>query len=339
MKLKKILALSVCAVMTMASVANAAYIVDEGWYVADEVTFDQVANYTQKAAIDVSSLTAEEAKAAGLPLGRGASALTDANSDFYQIDVTFTDLGDLMYAYLAGSDFGKEMQVKVVNAKVELKDLAFKKVATTSSFNGVAWAASEPGNSLNSLSMYWFAGSDSAAYPGRTPASGDLEGTYIESADTKIDKASFVIAVDEGYTKTISPNSSVTYYVLNGSGDKSMDVTNGIFPNGDVVFGAPAEEKHAEITADLEGKYDRGYVWTTEITKGDKDIESFKAKFETADDSTERSIKNVDALNKFLGEGKTAFQVGLFTPTKKELTKATFTVNDGDDHSAEWLAK
>lgn len=335
MKLKKILALSTCAVMAMASVANASYVVDEGWYVADEVTKAQVENYTPKATIDVKSLTAEEAKAAGLPLGRGGSALTDANSDFYQIDLTMSDMGDLMYAYLAGSDFTSEMQVRVFNANVELKDLAFKKVSTASSYNGINWTTSDPGNALNSLSMYWYAGSADAAFPTRTPASGDLEGTYIESANAKMDKATFIIAVDDGYTKTVTPTLKVTYAGQNKTdGQFSANATNGVFPNGDVVFGKTAPvETCAEFAVNSVEKFDNGYVWTADLTKGTKDIASFKAKFEAGEAVAERAVKNVDVFNKFAGEGKVSFNIGL--ETKKELTKATFTVNDGDDHAVE----
>ena len=70
------------------------------------------------------------------------------------------------------------------------------------------------------------------------------------------------------------------------------------------------------------------------MTKGTKDIASFKAKFEAGEAVAERQIKNIaDLTSKFDGEGKVSFNIGL--ETKKELTKATFTVNDGDDHAVE----
>lgn len=332
MKLKKILALSACAAMTFVSVANAAYVMDDGAYVADEVTKAQVENYTPKAVIDIKSLTADEAKAAGLPLGRGGSALTDANSDFYKIDLTVSDLGDLMYAYLAGTDFGSEMQLRLFTAKVDLKGVVFKKIATASTFDGIAWTTSAANNEDDLLSMYWYAGSDEKSYPTRNPASTgeDLIGSYIENA--ALDTATFVFAVDEGYTATVTPELKITYAGQNDTdGQFSANATKGVFPNGDVVIGKT--ETCAEFAVNSVEKFDNGYVWTADLTKGTKDIASFKAKFEAGEAVAERAVKNPEVLNKFAGEGKVSFNIGL--ETKKELTKATFTINDGDDHVAE----
>lgn len=334
MKLKRVFACGVCALMTFASVANAAYTTDEdGWYVADKVTKAQVEAYTPNATIDVKFITAAEAKSAGLALGKGSTALNDDNSDFYQIDLTMSQLGDLMYAYLADSDYAKEMQVRVFNASVELPDLDFKKVATTaaSKYQDVAWTTSEPGNALGSLTMYWYAGSAEKAFPTRTPVSGDLEGTYIESKNAKMDTATFIIAVADGYEKTITPKLKVTYAGENDTeGQFSANAVNGVFPNGNVKIAAPAPiSTPASITsATLEGKYDKGYVWTVGLKKGTGDVKSFTAKFETETDSREKSMKNPgDLTSKFNGEGTLSFNVGLLTSGDVELTKASFAVD------------
>ncbi len=97
--------------------------------------------------------------------------------------------------------------------------------------------------------------------------------------------------------------------------------------------GGTPEETCATFAVDSVNKFDNGYVWTADLTKGTKDIASFKAKFEAGEAVAERAVKNVDVLNKFAGAGKVSFNIGL--ETKKELTKATFTVNDGDDHAVE----
>lgn len=306
MKMKKIISLAVCAMMALSTVANAAYIVDEGWYVADKVTKAEVEARQPKATIKVTEKTAAEAKEAGLPMGRGASALTDANSDFYQIDLTMSNLGDLMYAYLAGTDFGKEMQVRVFNAQVQLPNVEFKKIATTSKFNGVDWTTSDAGNEDKLLSMLWYAGSDINAYPMRTPTTGDLEGTYIENA--AIDTATFVFAVEDGAKyENIVPKVQVTYAGVNDDETFSADATGA----GNTVSIAPISKvklSKVEITSTATEVVDGQTLALTAKAVNDDNSENKTATL--AWDSSDKEVATVEGgVVKALKPGKTTISV------------------------------
>ena len=339
MKFNKIIALSICALMSFSTIANAGYTQDEDdWYIADKVTAAQVAARTPKAVIDVTELTAAEAQTAGLAMGKGATKLDDTNSDFYQIELTLSDLGDLMYAYLNGSDYANEMQVRLYNANVTLPGVVFKKVTTTSTFESIAWQTSDPGNEDNLFSMYWNAGSATDCYPKRIPTTGDLTGAYITNAS--LPKATFVIAVNDGTNVTVTPTLKITYNVVNDSESAEPNATAGVFPNGSVTIAhASAPTLALEVTGAgaNNGVFPNGYIWTANVTKGTASVTAFDILFEAGAESLPKSINNLEVLNGWLGSGSAEFQIGL--KTTKTLTGATFTVTDDDSASdaVDWV--
>lgn len=327
MKMKKIISLCVCAMMALSTVANAAYTLDEdGWYNADKVTAAEVTTRQPKADIKVTELTAAEAKTAGLALGKGASALTDANSDFYKIDLTVSNLGDLMYAYLNGSDYANEMQVRLYEAQIVLNNVVYKKIYTASEYNGIKWQTSDAGNEDNMLSMYWNAGSVDACIPTRNPASGDLVGAYVENA--ALDTATFVFAVADGVKyENITPVIKVTYNVINDA-ESEEPKAMGKTLDGKTVSIAPAAAE-----AKLDKVVISGATATT-LTVGDEVTLTAKA---YNDDETEKAaaiawtvegdaVTVADGLVKAVKEGTATVTA---TAVDGEITKSasvTFTV-------------
>lgn len=93
------------------------------------------------------------------------------------------------------------------------------------------------------------------------------------------------------------------------------------------VYTLPTFDKELALTVTPEAKQTNGYVWTADITKGANDITSFTAKFTADGETADRAISNIDAVNKFLGEGSTQFNIGL--KTAKALTAVEFAVSDG----------
>jgi hypothetical protein len=92
-------------------------------------------------------------------------------------------------------------------------------------------------------------------------------------------------------------------------------------------FTVGEEPQELALTVTPEARQTNGYVWTADITKGANDITSFTAKFTADGETADRAISNIDAVNKFLGEGSTQFNIGL--KTAKALTAVEFAVSDG----------
>lgn len=97
------------------------------------------------------------------------------------------------------------------------------------------------------------------------------------------------------------------------------------------TFEIPAKEEVKDVVINSGDKYDNGYVWNVTVNK---DMEAFGVKFSTANDSIEKSVKNVEDLPKLDGGVGYKFNVGL--KTTNELTQADFTA---DDYTATWIAE
>lgn len=216
MKMKKIISLCVCAVMALSTVANAAYITEsDGTIHADKVTSADVSKRTPTVDTKVTQLTATEAAAEGLALGRGSSALNDTNSNFVKFDLTVTGVGDLLYAFQKGTDYGTEMQVRLFQLSVVYKGVNFKKAYTKSTLGDITWTTNDPAdNEDKQLVLKWFAGADQTAfYPKAVSDSVGLVGTYIEEQPIT---ATYVVAFNKtDEFKNLTPAVTAFYNLVN----------------------------------------------------------------------------------------------------------------------------
>lgn len=246
----------------------------------------------------------------------------DGDLALYSMVCNLSDLGTVTHNKISATKFSGTKIVQF-NYEVQGEDLAY--VDASGELSTAGWTGSGDSSKFTGVYVSYANTTAKTAFP-----------SAVASA-TSCDEAVLVQFYGiPGNTITIA-NGKIGYLTFGDDGKASgkteylpvtFNATNFTLPGG------TEEETCADLKVGFEGKFDNGYVWKADLTKGTKDIASFKAKFEAGEAVAERQIKNIaDLTSKFDGEGKVSFNIGL--ETKKELTKATFTVNDGDDHAVE----
>lgn len=327
MNMKKIVAFGISAMMLFSTVANAELTVGnggmDGYNFADTLpTAEEIQARNPKVAVEVTQLlTDDEVKAATSMLW---SRQTPVDTyDVYKWDVSITDMGGLF----AGLDLETMMaQQKCSLLGIELlfgtTDIVKTFVTDEAVLDGVKFTGSQHGGLTNYYAIGW---TDTTNYPEYAEA-----GEYIENAS--VSGISLVVALNKGTEVEITDMSGkITYDVGNiqGGAYDSINCENVSFPASIEMIPAGEPEPAAlDMTVGFEGKYDNGYVWQANITKGENDIDSFTAKFTAGAETADRAIINVeDMVGKFSGEGTLSFNIGL--DTTKTLTGAEFTVGAG----------
>lgn len=309
MKLNKIVAFAASAVLAFSTVASAA------------TSKADVEALSPKWEIDVTPLTTkDEVKAASS--AKYAKDYDDATYDYYKLTYKLTDVGNLRQA-------NWEDVLGIYNITLELKTTDIKSGGVKSSFIDRTTNAVGQNATIGETDRFTFTftadGGVENPYPRMNQDEGNQEQEFAGSFEFP-----FAVAVDKGATVNVNQFYAMITYITDAGKVEFKNVT---MPTSLTIGKTAPVETCAEFAVNSVNKFDNGYVWTADLTKGTKDIASFKAKFEAGEAVAERAVKNVDVFNKFAGEGKVSFNIGL--ETKKELTKATFTVNDGDDHAVE----
>ncbi len=236
MKLKKILALAVVAMMALSSVASAAITQDtDGWYLQDTLpTKAAVSARAVSVTPAVEKIDLNTAKTFGITAGKGSSAKTDENTDFYKLTMTVNNIGELYNAYDISSDYATTWSVKMFNIAISIPGVGTNKQAVTSStFEGKSWSIGGDGLQLT------YGANSNEAYP----AYAGEEGVYVNNPEVSVVA---VYAVAKGYTIDVQPTVKVTY-AINGTADSAdadgVGTTN-------VVFAPASAPTYTEIPAD-----------------------------------------------------------------------------------------
>lgn len=307
MKLNKIVAFAASAVLAFSTVASAA------------TSKADVAALNPKWEIDVTPLTTkDEVKAASS--AKYAKDYDDATYDYYKLTYKLTDVGALKQANW--EDVLGIYNITLGLKTTEIKSAGVKSVLIDNTSSAVGQSAV-----VGETDRFNFTFTADGGVANPYPKMDQDEGTQLQEFAGSFEFP-FAVAVAKGATVDVDQFYALIVYITDAG---KADCTNITMPTS-LTIGKT--ETCADLKVGFEGKFDNGYVWKADLTKGTKGVASFKAKFEAGEAVTERQIKNIDALtSKFDGEGKVSFNIGL--ETKKELTKATFTVNDGDDHAVE----
>ena len=310
MKLNKIVAFAASAVLAFSTVASAA------------TSKADVAALNPKWEIDVTPLTTkDEVKAASS--AKYAKDYDDATYDYYKLTYKLTGVGDLKQANW--EDVLGIYNITLGLKTTEIKSAGVKSVLIDNTSSAVGQSAI-----VGETDRFNFSFTADGGVANPYPKMDQDEGTQLQEFAGSFEFP-FAVAVAKGATVDVDQFYALIVYITDAG---KADCTNITMPTSLKIGKAAPVETCATLNVDLAGKFDNGYVWTADLTKGTKDIASFKAKFEAGEAVAERQIKNIaDLTSKFDGEGKVSFNIGL--ETKKELTKATFTVNDGDDHAVE----
>ncbi len=203
MNLKKILALAVCSMMALSSVASATITTDiDGWYLQDtKPTKASVEARAVSVTPAVEKIDLATAKTYGITAGKGASAKTDDNTDFYKITMTVNNIGELYAAYDINSDYATIWSVKMFNIAIAIPGISSNKQAVTSStFEGKSWSIGGDGLQLT------YGANSNEAYP----AGAGEEGIYVNNPEVSVVA---VYAVNKGFTLNVEPTVIVTYAV------------------------------------------------------------------------------------------------------------------------------
>lgn len=325
MKIKKIFALGLSATLMLSSViANAELTVKDDVDLGDKVvvtlpTTEELKLRRPDVTVIATKLETQDDVLAATTKAWSLKHKID-KYDVYKLTFTASNLGGLYN----GMDTNYEgAQAGLGLFKVELGTTALKEFYVDStSIVGGNLAANQD---VDAFKISYNISNTKNPYPYY-----DDKGSAMYMENGSIDMSA-VVAIGVGETLTINNIKGQIAYTVNMV---NTEATLGNVQDTLVIGKAAPVETCATLNVDLAGKFDNGYVWTADLTKGTKDIASFKAKFEAGEAVAERQIKNIaDLTSKFDGEGKVSFNIGL--ETKKELTKATFTVNDGDDHAVE----
>lgn len=227
----------------------------------------------------------------------------------YAMTVDLTDIGTVTHEKNSATKFSG---TKIVQFNYEMHGENLLFVDSSGELSTAGW---QSGDSSEFTGIYVSYANTTAktAYPAAGTAT-DCEAAvtvqFFALPGTKIDLSAAKI----GYA-TFSENTPDLVQYLPVTFDQTSFVV------GEV----PVEELALTVTP--EARQTNGYVWTADITKGANDITSFTAKFTADGETADRAISNIDAVNKFLGEGSTQFNIGL--KTAKELTAVEFAVSDG----------
>lgn len=236
MNLRKIIATAVSAVMLLSAVSvSASFYDDEGWTMTD--AYPTVAEVSARQAVvtnTVEKILLDDAVALGITKGRGASAKTDDNTDFYKVTYTINNFGPLYYACYADGEYSNYAFVKLFGITITIPGIAAKQFVGSGTFNGKAFSA----DAVNKV--LWAAGDLAIEYP-----SNSEEGTLDENTTLE---AVVVYAVDKGYTLDVTPTLAVAYDVKTADGNPSVDAT-GVAANN-LVFGAAAPVEPTPVYTD-----------------------------------------------------------------------------------------
>lgn len=313
MKMKKVISLCVCAMMALSTVANAAYETDsKGITWTDTIALESVQARVPSAKVDVIKIDAATAEKNGMVIIEGL--IDDTTNDFYQIDLTVSNLGDLMSAYITGTTIieKKRMEVRLYNAKVELNGVDAKMIVVpgTTVFDGTEWQTSPEGNADKLFSMYWNSGTEKKMYPAAAP-----KGIYLKNVS--MDKATFYIGVEkDAKFENITPKVQITYNVFNANEDinKAVDAT-GTANNVSIPAAPAATLDRVVITGD-----------TTGLKMGDKESTTLTA---TAynDDGT---VNEAAAITWSVDGDAVRVENGVVTALKAGTATVTATAKDGD---------
>lgn len=325
MNLKKILACAVSTMMLFSGVvANAELSVtpddDMGYRVETLPTSEEI--LARNPILEITStLLTDQADVRSYSNVAWSGQHNINNFDVYKVDLNFTNLGPVFNGYNADwttkSVTGVSgVQFTFIDGASQIAGNDITPVNLLENGNGTFTVNG------NNLVLNW-AASDTA---NPHPDLGEEVSIYEENGDMSL---SVLVALSKGGSLTFNSfTSQITYTVSDGIQDTNTQNQNTQLPET-VTIGTPAPEPAAlDMTVDFSGKYDNGYVWQANITKGENDIDSFTAKFTADTETADRAIINVeDMVGKFTGEGTLSFNIGL--DTTKTLTGAEFTVGAG----------
>ena len=329
MNMKKIVAFGISAMMLFSTVANAELTVndggmgDDGYMFVDTLpTGEEIQARNPKVAVEVTQLlTDDEVKAATSMLW---SRQTPVDTyDVYKWDVSITDMGGLFAGYDLSTMSEQQMcSLLGIELLFGTTDIVKTFVTDEAVLDSVKFTGAQHGAQPQYYAIGW---TDTTHYPEYAET-----GAYVENASAE--GISLVVALNKGTEVTITDMSGkITYDVGNiqGGAYNGYNCENVSFPASIEMIPAGEPEPAAlDMTVDFNGKYDNGYVWQANITKGENDIDSFTAKFTADTETADRAIINVDEMvGKFTGEGTLSFNIGL--DTTKTLTGAEFTVGAG----------
>ena len=303
MKFKKVFASCVVAVMAFSSIASAATTVDD-------------AHTTPKIDIAVEKLEDETSindVAGAAYLKR--NPYDEAAYDYYKITYTFTELGELRndafedILAIYNISFGLNTD-QIVSAGI--KSSAIEKTSTA-----VGQDARPGYEQYFNMTMTAQGGTENpfpAANMDNLEQEQEFNGSIV---------IPFVVAINDGTSVVVDDFYHMITYIVDNKGQyENFEMTT---PDSITIGTLAPEPAELDMTVDFNGKYNNGYVWTANITKGENDIDSFTAKFTAGAETADRAITNVeDMVGKFTGEGTLSFNIGL--DTTKTLTGAEFTV-------------
>ena len=306
MKIKKVIALGVSAMMMLSSIAVVSAANEEYLERQPKVAITVGEQITD---IDTYKLYTD---------ARGATnRFLDDKYDYYLVTVDLTDLGSIYnnddgWAGVAGFNVGLKTDGIVT------KDGTTTIAAGLSGQLGASSIGAGQGSAVGQTEYFnlMWTGTTGDPYPGYGDA-GNAE-------DNGSMSVYWVLPVAEGASVTIDEFKVTVTYDINNT---NVQNNNAVVTTTPVVIGQPVTTSELDMTVGFEGKYGNGYVWEANITQGENAIDSFTAKFTADTEVANRAVTNVaDMASKFTG-GQLSFNIGL--DTTKTLTGAEFTVGAG----------
>ena len=344
MKMRKLFALGVAAMMTFSTVASAAVewveIEDDGdiynyAFMTSESDFADITARNIAIDVDVNEIDMATAKTFGAKNWTLSNKLNETNYKYYQVDVA-VNVGDLIQGYVGEGD---PFEVRLNNIQIVLSGLQSKQAMSKSTTAGKAWNTDVNGyNSVRGGTVLSWDATD-----GAQPVSTDSEFGIFEEDYTATATYAIVMDKDATFDVTSAPTTITYLYSVGGAVSAGCQATattitaslNGV-DTGSVIKFAPkaTEDKPVVFTAPLVEKTANGYIWALNFTQSASKLASLKADFATADDSAERAFQNVAAFVATLGGADAGVTLNVGLKTTKTLTAATFTADDAVDTTA-----
>lgn len=341
MKMRKLFALGVAAMMTFSTVASAAveWVEVDGdnyAFMTSESDFADITARNIAVDVDVNEIDMATAKTFGAKNWALSNKLNETNYKYYQVDVA-VNVGDLIQGYVGEGD---TFEVRLNNIQIVLSGLQSKQAMSKSTTADKAWNTDVNGyNSVRGGTVLSWDATD-----GAQPVSTDSEFGIFEEDYTATATYAIVMDKDATFDVTSAPTTITYLYSVGGTVSAGCQATattitaslNGE-DTGSVIKFAPkaTAADPVEFSAALAEDTDFGYIWALTFTKSADKLATFTAKFEADGvEPAERTVANASAIATALA-GKSApvvLNVGL--KTTKTLTKATFTADDADDTTA-----
>lgn len=234
----------------------------------------------------------------------------------YEMTIDLTDIGTVTYTPIKVGPATKYEGTKIAqfNFQVNSENI-FYNADVSGNLGATGWSGTGDSSEFKGIYVSYLETALANNYP------------LVESATDCMGAVKFTFFGVPGETITLSDGLIGYGTYVKGAASGRIEYLNVTFDKTEIVLGGEDEPAALDMTVDFNGKYNNGYVWQANITKGENDIDSFTAKFTAGAETADRAITNVeDMVGKFSG-GQLSFNIGL--DTTKTLTGAEFTVGAG----------